>query len=210
MSWMAVAVGASTVISAYGQSQAADAQEEASRAQGAALRASAEARKVAADYQAAQLRVNAGQAQAQGQAASVDEMRRSRLIQSRALALAAASGGGASDPTVIHLISNLALEGELARRTQLYNGDERARSLRNQALATEYEGLTNQYAGINAQNAANASADAISTAGKWQVASTLVSGAASMAGRFSGGSSLNEGSGYMGNPDGSFSTVKIR
>lgn len=211
MSWVSTAVSmGSKVISAIGQSETADAQEEAARAQGVAARAAAESRKIAADYQAAQMRVNATQAEAQGQVASLEEMRKSRLVQSRALALAAASGGGASDPTVIHLISNLAAEGELARRTQIYNGNERARALRNQAIATEYEGLTQQYAGINAENAANASADAISTAGKWQVASTLVSGASSLYGRFSGSSGgLNEGPGYMGNPDGSFSTVPI-
>mgnify|MGYP001570328437 CR=1 FL=1 len=97
--------------------------------------------KAAADFQAAQLRVNAGQAVAASQIDAANETRKSKLLQSRALALAAASGGGAVDPSVMKIISGLAGEGKLASLTQLYAGDERARAMNSQAAATEYEGV---------------------------------------------------------------------
>ena len=62
------------------------------------------------------------------------------LLQSRALAVAAASGGGALDPTVLNLIGGIAGEGQLAADTERYNAAVDAQGMRTQAAATEYEG----------------------------------------------------------------------
>lgn len=96
--------------------------------------------RAAAEFQAAQLRQNAGQAQAAAQrdAFSVDQQ--SKLVASRALAVAAASGGGASDPTVVSLMAGIAGEGSYRSALALYQGDEKARAMNSAADTAEYEG----------------------------------------------------------------------
>jgi hypothetical protein len=94
----------------------------------------------AAKYQAAQLESNAKQAEAAGQRDMQDQLRQSALLQSRALAVAGASGAGATDPTVLKIISGIAGEGQLAAETALFNANEQARGMRNQGAATMFEG----------------------------------------------------------------------
>lgn len=100
--------------------------------------------RAAAEYQAAQLRDrgNAAQAEAQRQAALED--RNAKLVASRALAVAAASGGGASDPTVLNVIAGIAQEGAYRKSVALYQGDDRARVMRMQATARQIEGRSKQ------------------------------------------------------------------
>lgn len=98
------------------------------------------AAKDAADYQATQLRQNAGTAEAVGQRQALDVDQQTAMIQSRALAVAAASGGGASDPGVINIMAQNAAEGAYRKAMALYNGEDKARLLNMQADATEYEG----------------------------------------------------------------------
>lgn len=104
--------------------------------------------KAEADYEAAQLRINAGQAQAAGQREAISADQQGKLVASRALALAAASGGGASDPTVVHLISGIAAEGAYRQALALYQGDEQARALNMKADATQYSGELAKQAGF--------------------------------------------------------------
>lgn len=94
----------------------------------------------AAQYQAKQLYQNAGQAEAAGQREAAVQIRQSELLQSRALAVAGASGAGTVDPTVLRIISGLAGEGQLAANTAMYNAGEAARGMRNQAAAGIFEG----------------------------------------------------------------------
>lgn len=106
-----------------------------------------EQRKEAAEYQARQLEQNAGQAQAAAQRAAAERRREAQLAQSRALAVAAASGGGASDPTVVDIISDLNAEGTYRSMLELYEGDDRARLLRQQAASARYSGEVAAQAG---------------------------------------------------------------
>lgn len=94
----------------------------------------------AAHYQSAQLRQNAGQVQAAGQRQAYDVDQQTRMIQSRALALAAASGGGASDPGVVNIMAKTAAEGAYRKAMTLYNADERAQTMMMAADAKDYEG----------------------------------------------------------------------
>lgn len=96
--------------------------------------------RAAAEFQAAQLRQNAGEAQASSQRVAIDADRATQLANSRALAVAAASGAGASDPTVVNIIARNAGEGAYRKAVALYQGDERARMMNLQATAKEYEG----------------------------------------------------------------------
>lgn len=116
------------------------------------------AQQKASEFEAQQLEQNAGQAQAANQRSAIEELRKSMLLQSRAIAVAAASGGGALDPTVMALVGNLSKEGQLAAETQIYGGDERARAMRNQAKASRYEGAQRAEAGRVAERASKVSA----------------------------------------------------
>lgn len=96
---------------------------------------------------AQQLRQRAGQVQASAQRAAFSVDREASYTASRALAVAAASGGGASDPTVVSLIAKNAGEFAYRRATALYNGEDEARTMNMKADVTEYEGkVKNQVA----------------------------------------------------------------
>ncbi len=123
----AIAVG--TVLSASAQSQAAD----AAVAQG-------QAQKQALDYQARSMDVKAGQDRAAAQRGAIGERRKEDLILSRSQAVAAASGAGASDPTVLNNEGFIVREGELGALTDLYRGEESARGLEEGAGLRRYEG----------------------------------------------------------------------
>jgi len=113
--------------------------------QGAALEAfyarrEAERRRAAARIEANALNVQAGQVVAESQRDVLDVRRVTQLAESRALALAAASGGGATAPTVVKIISRIAGEGAYNAARALYAGEEKARQLKLQALIRDYEG----------------------------------------------------------------------
>lgn len=94
----------------------------------------------AAEFQAAQMKQNAGQALAASQRDAISAQQQSELVASRALAVAAASGGGASDPTVVKIMAGIAAEGSYRTAVSLYQGEEKARAMLNQAKAVEYQG----------------------------------------------------------------------
>lgn len=118
--------------------------------------------------EARQLDAKAGLERASSQREALEERRQGRLAQSRTLALAAASGGGASDPTVVNLMADLAGEGEYRALTALYNGEEEARGLEAQATARRKE------------------AKAVKTAGYLKAAGTILNAGSSMADRYGG------------------------
>ena len=120
---------AGTVMSIKGASDAADAAEETGRRQ-----------REAANFEAAQLDQNAGQALASSQRDAEEQRRQSRILQSRALALASASGAGATDPTVVNLISEIAREGVYRAGVAMYEGEDRARQMRMGAATARYQG----------------------------------------------------------------------
>lgn len=113
-----------TLVSARGSLEAGKAQEAAAR------------------YSAAQLRQNAGQVEASSQRASEEKTRQAKLMASRALAVAGASGAGVSDVTMQNLLAQITGEGKLASLTSLYEGQTEAAGMRRQATATEYEGAS--------------------------------------------------------------------
>lgn len=94
---------------------------------------------ISQDFQARQADVNAGQARAAAQREQAEQLRQSRLLQSRAVALAAASGGGVSDPSIVNLMGQIAGEGAYRGMVALYKGEEQARALRMEAAARRYD-----------------------------------------------------------------------
>jgi hypothetical protein len=105
-----------------------------------AYRQAGNAAQQSGQYQAAQLEQNAGQQTAAGQHARQDELYRSRLAQSAALARAASSGAGASDPTVVDIIGHIAQEGAYRGLIDVYQGEDKARMLKQQAAGARYSG----------------------------------------------------------------------
>ena len=94
----------------------------------------------AASFNAAQLRQAGGQAQASAQRDAWAIDRQAQYLASSALATAAASGGGASDPTVINLIAKNASEMAYRKSVALYGGDDQARVANLRADVADYEG----------------------------------------------------------------------
>jgi hypothetical protein len=122
--------------------------------------------------------MSAGAAQAQGEAEQQSRMlearamerkanedtaasqregiRRSReasLVASRQQALAAASGGSATDKTVLDLMSGTAEEGAYQSQSALYEGQSRAAGLRSQADISRFQGDQARRAGRSRANA---------------------------------------------------------
>ena len=118
-----------TILSTVGNSSAGKAQQRAD------------------NFQAGQMEQQAGQERAASQRAGAEQRRRARLAESRVRALSAASGGGASDPTVTSITGDIAAEGEYRALTALYEGEERARGMEMGAVAKRYEGTTARQAG---------------------------------------------------------------
>lgn len=94
----------------------------------------------AAAFQAAQLFNKANNAAGAGQRAAYNAQLQTDQLASRALAVAAGSGGGASDPTVINTIARIQSEGAYRQAVALYQGQSNADELRLQGQATTYQG----------------------------------------------------------------------
>ena len=148
--WMQVG---GSLLSAYGQHKS-----------GQDGNASANERLAAAQFTAAQLREKAGLAIASSQRSAEDIGRQNEYVASRALAVAASSGGGASDPTVINMIARIAGEGAYRRSIALYQGEEKSRSMNMQADAE----VMSAQSGVRqaGQNARAANIGAMSTLAK--------------------------------------------
>jgi len=157
--------GVSTLLSAGGSFMEG-------RSTAKAYKQAAKAEKKSGAFAAAQYNQQAGQARAESQRASIEEHRRARLAESRAVAVAAASGGGASDPTVMKILGNLAMEGEYNALAALYTGEETARGLENQATGALYNAKT-AAAGYKSMASASKSSGLAKGVG------TLLSGSAS-------------------------------
>lgn len=97
---------------------------------GRAARIAGERQKAANQFEAWQAEREAGLSIALSQQRAREETRQSDMAASRALAVAAASGGGVSDPTIVRLLANVRGEGVYRANVALYEGEARARQLR--------------------------------------------------------------------------------
>lgn len=105
-----------------------------------AAKRAADRNRIAAEIEAQQLAQQGGQAVAGSQREAITERRKAELLASRGLAVAAASGGGAADPTVTKLLADISGEGSYRAALALYAGEERKRQLDLAAAARRYEG----------------------------------------------------------------------
>lgn len=110
------------------------------REAGKSARAQGQYARIRAEFDAWQAEEDGKEAVAIGQRAAMEERRQSDLVASRALAVAAASGGGASDPTIVNLIARAKGEGAYRAAVAMYEGESRARQYRIAAAAGRYGG----------------------------------------------------------------------
>lgn len=104
--------------------------------------------KRSADFEADQMKAQAGQERASSQRQAGEDRRQKRMVQSRLTAMAAASGGGASDPTVVDIAGDLETEGEYRALSSLWEGEERARGLEAGAASRKMEGKQKLMGGL--------------------------------------------------------------
>jgi hypothetical protein len=90
----------------------------------------------------------AAQERANAQRVAVEKQREEKLIQSTLQARAAASGGGAQDPTVVRLASGIAQEGNYQTRGAIYEGESKAAVLEGQAAIDRMEARSARTAGM--------------------------------------------------------------
>ena len=135
------------------QAEGADIAGQGALLSGAAARLDGYRRRVAAEFQAEQLDMEAGQAVAAAQRAAIEQRRAASLAASRAMAVAGAAGVDASDPSMVRLISTVAGEGYLRAASALYAGNERARIAAMGAAGKRYEGAMAEELGIEQEGA---------------------------------------------------------
>lgn len=104
------------------------------------LRTVATRRKEAGDFEAKQQEIAAQESSGIAMRAAQDEILKARLVNSTALARAAASGAGASDPTVMAVLARTAGEGSYRAAVAMYEGEAQARLDRMRAAALRYQG----------------------------------------------------------------------
>ena len=109
-------------------------------------------------FKAAQEEQAAQESRAAAQRGSLDKARESRLLLSKLQANAAASGGGASDPTVLDLAGGIAGRGEYESLMEMYKGENRARGLEDQAIGSRLSGDAAKAEGEAKRNASYMSA----------------------------------------------------
>lgn len=125
---------------------------------GSASRQAGKSQKAAADFEAEQLRINAGQSVASAQRDALEQRRKASIVASRALAVASASGAGASDPTIMNIIADIEGRGAYNAAVAMYQGEDRARLMRMGAAAKTYEGELAEQGGKQKQAAYNMTA----------------------------------------------------
>lgn len=115
-------------------------QVQASREMGRVAQVRGEQQRVMAEFEAWEAERRAGSSIAISQRQAAEERRQANLVASRALAVAASSGGGVNDPTMIRVIANARGEGAVRAATALYEGQARARQLRTEAAMGRLSG----------------------------------------------------------------------
>ena len=107
--------------------------------------ASGIAAKNQADFEAKQQEMAGNEAFASSQRDAEEKRKEAWLVQSRQQALAASSGAGATDPTIVQLMEDTAGQGEYNAQTAQYVGENRKRGLFDSAMGTRMTGQANMF-----------------------------------------------------------------
>jgi hypothetical protein len=137
MAWVAVGIVATSAVTSLAAGNQA---KKGSDKEAQLDREAGQVKKQASELEANVLETQATQRVAAAQRDMIDIQRMTKLTQSRAQALSAFSGGGASAPTVLTIMGNIAKEGAYNGARALYEGEESARIMRLQAFEKRQEG----------------------------------------------------------------------
>ena len=118
-------LAASTLIGVIGGIAGGQAQRAAANNQAVAARHRAALAERAAEAK----EQAAGQERAVSQRAAIEQRRQGGFVESRVQAIAAASGAGALDPTIVGILGDIGIETDLRAETALFEGEEAARGL---------------------------------------------------------------------------------
>lgn len=99
------------------------------------------------ELQAREREEDAKAVQAEAQREALLERKKAKNLMSRARAVSAASGAGASDPTVTNILTDIETQGEVNYLNALHSGDTTARGLRSGAATARRTGRAAQTAG---------------------------------------------------------------
>lgn len=110
--------------------------------------ATGSAQSAALKAQAAAEERQASEERAASQREAIVRAREARLLMSRQQAVAAASGGGATDPTVLQIMGDTAAQGDFNTQSALYEGEARGRSLEDQAAINRMQARQAKIAGF--------------------------------------------------------------
>jgi hypothetical protein len=102
--------------------------------------------RAAAEAEALQAERKASEEQSAAQRNAEQKRKQAQLVMSRQQAVAASSGGGATDVGVLDLMGDVAAQGELMAQEDIYRGRAKADGL-------EYSAAVRRMAGNNAQTA---------------------------------------------------------
>lgn len=158
----------SSVMGAVGNMQAGDAYQLMGQRQ-----------RQADEFQAAQMTQQAGQAFAAAQRQQLEQVRLGTLVESTALARAAASGAGTGG-NAMDIIANLHSEASYRGSIALYNGEEQRRQLLMAADVKRYQGAL-----------AEESGNAKKTASYTAAVGSLFKGGSTLFSNFGGGGANN-------------------
>jgi hypothetical protein len=125
---------------------------------GSAAASAGQSQKDASYFKAAEEDQAAQESRAAAQRSALDKDRQATLLQSTLQARAAASGGGATDPTVVGLGQDIAGRGEYQSLMDMYTGENRARGIEDQATGSRMTGDAQLAEGKAKQNASYLSA----------------------------------------------------
>ena len=103
-----------------------------------------------ADYRAGAMDQQATAERATAQRRRFETERETAKVQSTQRAVAAASGGGATSPTILDLMGDTAKRGAYLADLDTFAGEERAKGLETQAKITRMEGEAARKRGRNA------------------------------------------------------------
>jgi hypothetical protein len=92
--------------------------------------------------------VQAGQIRATGERDAELKRKQARLLSSRGLAVAAASGAGASDPTVVNQLADIEAQGEYNALGTLYESEDAARDLEYSGKLADAEGRAGAFGSL--------------------------------------------------------------
>lgn len=151
-------------------------------------------RKRSLDDQATQLRRNAQVRRAVSHREAADERQLSDLIQSKALAAAAASGAGVTNPNMVRILGDLDAEGEYRALSRLFAGENEAEGMEAEAANLNKAGKAAEFGGKVAAVATILTGDDVSF-------SSMYGGSSKGAGTKTGSSSGGK------NYGGSFGTI---